>query len=190
MTKTNTDESLFAWLRLLLDEIVEGLSRNGAGSSSAPRCDAARTDKRRICNSGKTRMAMSAAIAHITTTLLGVIDASVFHLGLSRRGSFVHEGRLSDQTERALVTPMRRAPASSSESWNVRDSRDCTDWGHDHIEQSEPKIQGTIRGVLNASVSMVWRKRLMVGSTHEPAWGLRPAGFASAFSVSTLQTCH
>jgi hypothetical protein len=59
--------------RLLLDEIVEDLPGNGTESRSAPR-----RDKRRMQDSRKARMAISAAIAQGTTTVSGVIDASVF----------------------------------------------------------------------------------------------------------------
>jgi hypothetical protein len=59
----------------LLDEIVEGLSGNGTESRSAPR---RWIDKRRMRDSRKTTMVMSAAIAHSTTTVWGVIDDSVF----------------------------------------------------------------------------------------------------------------
>jgi len=38
MRKTNRDESLRALLRLLIDEIVEDLSRTGSGSWGTPRC--------------------------------------------------------------------------------------------------------------------------------------------------------
>ena len=65
--RVSGDESLLVLLRLLLDETVEDLSQNSTASDSALR-DAARSDKRQTCDSRKRRMAMSAAIAHITAT--------------------------------------------------------------------------------------------------------------------------